>query len=1676
MEARYRRRVLGMGRLQRPSPETLTYEELDDGVNMMDPQKENDPLSSNNSRFSVVAAPSLTLSSSLSSSRASESQNQPPPPQGGGGAAARRQQRHLQQQPALERQAAQEQQAPYRMTLGGSQRSSFNQFPETYERNPSSPSNNAAPSAARTSPATTPLGESPSHRFTNAAFPPSPRDQRQPQKEQHAFHKNISNHNSFAKSVHTTQTTGSTNTKELFLSDSVFKTEFSMDFTTFSSTTLSAGSEEDDKDESFLHNKDTDETPDDESPPKRQQQPKPQPPPSSPPSPSPFTRRQHQPPSPSSSPHSSMDDDSPLRKEAMKQQPSFLRPHPHDSPLKNEQPPQPSFLRPHPHDSPLKNEQSQPSFMRNRQPDDSPPQHEQSHSSFMRHHQPDDSSPKNEETSPSFMRHYQPDDSPPQHEQSQPSFMTHHQPDDSPPENEETSPSFMRHYQPEDSPVQEESSKPQPSFMRHHQPDDSPPENEETPPSFMRHHPPRSESPGPMRKMMLDSSPEPSSLPSSTAGTPIAEQVNNNSHKSSTSTLPFDERDNKRQSVEEEREARRRAERERILRLMNGLDALLVETPTNSDQKAAGNNPRSFSNNIGDNNNSSTKPPIVPTSAQSTPEKPFQTAADKCVERKEQERAKIKTLMDGLDLLLVDTPPKSNQKGDQETVGTDTTTDDDDSDSLKKTSITSSNIASIISSLKKKEPEIATTTPGAKTTVTTASPRWGGVPQPATSGTKPTLAAASPRWGGAPKCPSPAIGNNNSATKSWMNKSPGWGNTTTATTQANSSYNGSPSPGRLRSLSPSWGTSNRSPSPGKKVKADSPDTQGFVQDLRRRLSSNEQQNRTFNNNNNNTDRDHKNDFELRKSPTDELHADEERSQTSHVAALKARLSASGLAAMAEDSPSQKAKPWQKVDTTTKNNVGEERRTPVGGRFTPTSSTGARNSYTGMDSSTRKATEEIAGAEKSFPTIKDRIKALTEGSAGSVKDESDTPATSKPLNDNTNSRPASVNSNRAPTPQPTSAAAALTANNNRSEAQGAGANAMMPGSAFANPSSGVPQQQPNAPGQPLPFPNSNINQTHATGGVFGNQASFQNQSSYECINGYYQHPNAGVPMPQLSQQQYAQFHQHMQQAGYNAPPHLLHQQQMMHYDPTNNINGALIHQRMTQNYSPFQSIQQVGSQQPQMQYGMPMQRAAQNHSPFDNSQAYPVGSPPQQMMHQQQHFGVSNTMQQQNAIRSSPAYDPTQPRQVGSTLVTSQSPSEEIGRVTAGSALATQAGNGMPANRSLQNPSPVPFQNAGSAPLSENHQQNESKPNSQYQGAPGSAGAMESSGIPLPSPMLPPPRHCRNTSKGDVTASSRPPSGAMGHSDTKDSLHSSSQPDVSQQPYRRYHRHDDSASPAPLVARKVLARSVESQEAQFHHGTNEIVDKNSAPTPVAKTKHSRYHRGGKFQESDQEDTSSHRADDRDDDNTARSSRKSVSRNSSVNSRATSSKKRDKAVTPKRERSKPQRRRESRGDSSRKVQDDDVTLATTTVGSEILGSRTYSSGSSDEEGYYEEERGGGSGEMGKAFAQNVMGVFENMKFPNFTNCVTSTRGVLENMAKKSEKAGCIKASQVLDSKAGAQQRNKARTPKTGRRRKSTSDVETRSRASTTSVRSSHRPQPKQADHDSPKKHEPDGLHFL
>lgn len=214
---------------------------------------------------------------------------------------------------------------------------------------------------------------------------------------------------------------------------------------------------------------------------------------------------------------------------------------------------------------------------------------------------------------------------------------------------------------------------------------------------------------------------------------------------------------------------------------------------------------------------------------------------------------------------------------------------------------------------------------------------------------------------------------------------------------------------------------------------------------------------------------------------------------------------------------------------------------------------------------------------------------------------------------------------------------------------------------------------------------------------------------------------------------------------------------------------------------------------------------------------------------------------------------------------------------------------------------------------------------------------------------------------------------------------------------------------PPLARKVLARSLESQEAQNHTG-KATYDMNSASTPLAKTKHSRYHRGGKFRE-DQQFT-----------------------------KVSSPPPKFRTLEEKVEEMKAQQWQQSEMKNSSPQEGDDVTVATTTfteattavtAGTPDRGykrTETFSSCESSDESdmEYEEEN------IGTAFLHNAMGIIENIAIPSFTNCVTTTKGVYDQVQARAERA-CITGQPGRRKKKGKKKRDK-------QRRKSTSAIST------------------------------------
>ena len=318
-------------------------------------------------------------------------------------------------------------------------------------------------------------------------------------------------------------------------------------------------------------------------------------------------------------------------------------------------------------------------------------------------------------------------------------------------------------------------------------------------------------------------------------------------------------------------------------------------------------------------------------------------------------------------------------------------------------------------------------------------------------------------------------------------------------------------------------------------------------------------------------------------------------------------------------------------------------------------------------------------------------------------------------------------------------------------------------------------------------------------------------------------------------------------------------------------------------------------------------------------------------------------------------------------------------------------------------------------------------------------------FPMPSPMLPPPRHYRHDSYNASPVPRHSSPATVPHYD------SSTRPPLNGNnhglPLYRNAMEDNTFSnqspyATPPMARKVLARSVESQRAQAHHGSNEIMDKSLAATPVAKTKHSRYHRGGRF------------LDDRVDPLEAAAAAVSLDRGDETPRRTPktpkSSSRRSRSRTP---RNKPNYRREPSD-----IDDENAT----TVTEFLNGSQTYSS--SDDEDDDDPTATNG------AFATNVRGMFDNMKFPSFTNCVTSTHGVLDTMASKNP---CTKAVPATTPRSKSRSRN-GKQKKSGQRRKSTSSLDTRK-----SMRSPYHGETQgRADDDfcvNTKRQEPNGIHF-
>lgn len=197
------------------------------------------------------------------------------------------------------------------------------------------------------------------------------------------------------------------------------------------------------------------------------------------------------------------------------------------------------------------------------------------------------------------------------------------------------------------------------------------------------------------------------------------------------------------------------------------------------------------------------------------------------------------------------------------------------------------------------------------------------------------------------------------------------------------------------------------------------------------------------------------------------------------------------------------------------------------------------------------------------------------------------------------------------------------------------------------------------------------------------------------------------------------------------------------------------------------------------------------------------------------------------------------------------------------------------------------------------------------------------------------------------------------------------------------RTDPSAPQPPGSARKVLARSVESQEAQNHHGRT-YHDENLASTPVANPKNSRYHRGGRFRDDQR--------------------KKEPTPNF-------------KTLEEKVEEMNARRRKER--------VEDDTTVATTTFTNGT--NNTFSSGESSDESeaeYFEEN-------LGAAILQTAWNAI-----PSFTNCVATTKGVVENVHAKAQRA-CT----VNGRPGGSARKQKSRMKKTGnknKRRKSTSAI--------------------------------------
>ena len=218
-----------------------------------------------------------------------------------------------------------------------------------------------------------------------------------------------------------------------------------------------------------------------------------------------------------------------------------------------------------------------------------------------------------------------------------------------------------------------------------------------------------------------------------------------------------------------------------------------------------------------------------------------------------------------------------------------------------------------------------------------------------------------------------------------------------------------------------------------------------------------------------------------------------------------------------------------------------------------------------------------------------------------------------------------------------------------------------------------------------------------------------------------------------------------------------------------------------------------------------------------------------------------------------------------------------------------------------------------------------------------------------------------------------------------------------------------------------------------------MDRSMAATPIAKTKHSRYHRGGRFND-DQLDTSESLASPFNPaDETPRRSlrtpgsslRKSLSR------------------TP--------RRKPSYLSEVSELDDE----AGTTVTEFLNGSPTYSSS-------YDEDDDDPRASSG-AFSNNVMSLFDGVKIPSFTNCVSSTQGVLESMSSKSP---CIRATPSRTPRSNSRP-SKGKHKKAKQRRKSTSALECRG-----SLRSPYYRGVRQGNDDfrvNVKRQEPNGVHF-